>query len=160
MARSAMDHSGRFSEISATRSLGRIPRSARPKAMWRTRRTNSLAEMRTHWPSRFSLTASGLSCWAMACRQTPARVDGMFDFSWPGETLAAAAEDTGKRSPSMGQGYSLKLQIGKEQHTDYILSRERYNQTGSAFMGNNRIFRLFLLPRASRAASPQARLQA
>src|SRR5260370_1118763 len=92
MARSAMDHSGRFSEISATRSLGRIPRSARPKAMWRTRRTNSAAEMCTHSPSRFSLTASGLSCRAMACRQTPARVDGMFDFSCPGEILAAPAD--------------------------------------------------------------------
>src|SRR6266852_4923259 len=45
----------------------------------------------------------------MACRQTPAMVDGMFDFSWPGGTLAAAAEDTGKRSPSMGQGFNSKL---------------------------------------------------
>src|ERR1700704_4216477 len=44
----------------------------------------------------------------MACRQSPARVDGMLDCSWPDETLAAAAEDTGKRSPSMGQGYSFK----------------------------------------------------
>src|SRR5438105_7585629 len=104
-----MDHSGRFSEISATRSLGRIPRSASPSAMWRTRRTNSAAEMRTHSPSRFSLTASGLSCRAMAWRQTPANVDGRLDSAWPGETLAAAAEDTGKRSPSMGQGYSFKL---------------------------------------------------
>jgi hypothetical protein len=30
----------------------------------------------------------------MARRQTPAKVDGMLDFSGPGETLAAAGEDT------------------------------------------------------------------
>ncbi len=62
--------------------------------MCRTRRTNSAAEILTHSPSRRSLTASGLSWRAMACRQSPAKVDGMLDSSWPGETLAAAAEDT------------------------------------------------------------------
>src|SRR5258706_7707260 len=109
IARSAMDHSGLFSEMSATRSFARIPRSARPSAIWRTRRTKSAAEMLTHCPSRLSLTASGLSCRAMAARHTPANVDGMLDSSWPGETLAAAAEDTGKRSPSIGQSYDSKL---------------------------------------------------
>src|SRR5712691_6481259 len=64
--------------------------------------------MRTHWPSRFSLTASGLLCQASASRHTPGSVDGTLDCSWPGETLATAAEDTGKRSPSMGQG-TVKL---------------------------------------------------
>src|SRR6266853_4945281 len=65
--------------------------------------------MLTHLPSRRSLTASDLSCRAMASRQTPAKVDGTVDSSWPGETLASAAEDTGKRSPSMGQRYGPKL---------------------------------------------------
>src|SRR3979411_3342061 len=86
-----------------------MPRSARPSAIWRTRRTNSAAEMLTHWPSRLSLTASVLLCRAIASRQTPAKVDGTVDSSWPGETLASAAEDTGKRSPSIGQGYGPKL---------------------------------------------------
>ena len=160
MARSAIDHSGRFSEIRATRSWACIPRSARPSAMCRTRRTNSAAEMRTHSPLRFSLTASGLSCRAMAARQTPARVDGMLDSSGPGETLAAAAADTGKRSPSMGLGaIVLSYQIGEKQLTDYILPLEKSNQTRSGFMENYGLFRPVLPLRAPAATSSQARAQ-
>jgi len=77
-----------------------------------------------------------LSCGRLTSRQTPARVDGMLDCSWPGETWAAAAEDTGKRSPSMGLGYSLSYQIGKEQPTDYILPLERYKPCGPCFPEN------------------------
>src|SRR5207253_10634479 len=94
IAKSATDHSGRFSEISATRSPALMPKSARPSAIWRTRRANSAADIRIHLPSRFSLTASGLLCRAMAARQTPGNVDGSLDCLWPGEDLAAAADDT------------------------------------------------------------------
>src|ERR1700675_3848725 len=65
--------------------------------------------MLTHWPSRLSLTASGLSCRTMAARHKPANVDGMLESCWPGEAWAATAAQPGKRSPSIGQGYNSKL---------------------------------------------------
>jgi hypothetical protein len=52
----------------------------------------------------------------------------MLDSSWPGEILAAAGEDTGKRSPSIARAIVPSYQIGKERNTDYIVSRKRYNQ--------------------------------
>src|SRR5258706_7069714 len=103
IAKSAIDHSDRFSEISATRSPAFMPRSLRPSAILRTRRTNSSAEMRTHSSPRFSLTASGLLWRAMASRHRAAKVLGepvthscllpTADFLLP---FAAAFEETCK----------------------------------------------------------------
>src|SRR4029079_6585751 len=94
IAKSAIDHSGRFSEIKATRSEGRTPASARPNATCRTRPTNSLAEIRTHSLPRFSLTVSGLLWRATASRHIAVKVKGPSKLFSSGEIVAAVAEDT------------------------------------------------------------------
>src|SRR6185436_15100771 len=71
MVRSAIDHSGRFSERSAMRSPGLIPKSARPWATFRTRSTNVsdvilIQSLPTLW-----LSASCFPCFRVAVRQSP-----------------------------------------------------------------------------------------
>src|SRR4051812_25570103 len=93
-AKSAIDHSGRFSEMRATRSFGRMPLAANPSARCLTRPTNSADEMRTHSFPRFSPTVSGLLCRAIASRHIAARVFEPPELFSSGETFAALAEDT------------------------------------------------------------------
>src|SRR5882762_7408694 len=108
--------------------------------------------MLTHLPSRRSLTASDLSCRAMASRQTPANVDGTVDSSWPGETLASAAEDTGKRSPSIGQGYSPKLPDRERAEHRLHPPKVKIQPNRPDFMRRRTTFRLSLPVRAPEQA--------
>ena len=69
MARSVIDHSGRFSESNATRSPCLIPRSASPRAMCRTRSTKVSALKLIHFPSILWFSASALPYFKVAVRQ-------------------------------------------------------------------------------------------
>src|SRR5882724_5714820 len=71
IARSAIDHSGLFSDSSAIRSPGFIPNSARPSATLRTRSTKVSAEILIHSLPILWLSASCFPCFAAAVRQRP-----------------------------------------------------------------------------------------
>src|SRR5436190_21533984 len=119
IAKSPIDHSGRFSEIKATRSCEEIPASANPSAMWRTRPINSSAEIRTHLPSRLSLTVSDLLWRATASRQTAGKVIGALKFCWSGKKLTAAAEDTENDLLTISAALWIQLPVKGKLETDY-----------------------------------------
>src|SRR6267378_6748909 len=95
MARSTIDHSGRFSESSAMRSPGRIPKAAKPRATFWTRSTKDAADIWTHSPSLLWFSASLLACFRVASRHkagielAPVEVGLSWDL-----LLADAAEAT------------------------------------------------------------------
>src|SRR5688572_27320298 len=94
MARSAMDHSGLFSDKRAIRSPGLIPISARPSATWRTRDTKSSAEMLIQSLSTLWFKASDFPCFNEAPRHKPG-TDEIDSRLWLlASVWAEATEDT------------------------------------------------------------------
>src|SRR6266536_1542419 len=69
--RSAIDHSGRFSDSSAILSPGFMPNSAKPSATFLTRSANVSAEILIHSLPILWLTASCFACFKAAVRQSP-----------------------------------------------------------------------------------------
>src|SRR5213593_2572542 len=96
IARSAIDHSGRFSDSKAMRSPGLIPSAAKPSATFFTRSTNVTADMLIHFPSALWLRASLFPCLSEAVKHNPgievALLAGEFSFL---SVFAEAAEATG-----------------------------------------------------------------
>src|SRR6266496_2945887 len=68
--RSAIDHSGRFSDSSAILSPGFMPNSAKPSATFLTRSTNVSAEILIHSLPILWLSASCFACFKAAVRQS------------------------------------------------------------------------------------------
>src|SRR5881394_3848558 len=93
IARSVIDHSGRFSESRATRSPALIPRDARPSATWRTRSANSGAVMLIHSPPTLLLNASDLLCFSEALRHKLGTEDRVGAAGWLGVSIVARAAE-------------------------------------------------------------------
>src|SRR4029453_13480424 len=94
IAKSEIDHSGRFSERSAMRSPGRMPSAAKHNATSLTRSTNSAAEMFTHCPPVRWLNASALPCLSEALKHKPGTDETSGSELALTLSLVDAAEDT------------------------------------------------------------------
>src|SRR5687767_9300903 len=102
MARSVIDHSGRFSESRATRSPRLIPRFASPSAIWRTRSTKVSALTFIHFPPILWFSASALPYFKVAARQRAGTDE------WEEESGRCEEEATGEatcsREGTTGEG--------------------------------------------------------